>query len=57
VWYSANRAAGLGGIIGGILWLLAILVLPAFGLPPLYVTFTGLGLLLAALVIAVNVAD
>lgn len=53
--YSTNRAAGLGGIVGGILWLLVALLLPGFGLPPLYGTFIGLGLLIIALRIAVNV--
>lgn len=57
VWYSANRAMGVGGIIGGVLWLLAAMVLPKLGMPAQYATFIGLGLLIAAAAIAVNLAD
>lgn len=56
-WYSYNRAAGLGGIVGGVLWLLVALLLPGFGLAPAYVTFIGLGLLVIALAIAVNLTE
>ena len=54
-WYTSNRAAGSGGIIGGILWFVAVLLAPRFGLQALYGNFIGLGLLVAALGIAVNV--
>jgi hypothetical protein len=54
-WYSSNKVAGLGGIVGGVLWLLAALLLPIFGLQPLYSTLIGVGLLIAGVAIAVNV--
>ena len=55
-WYSTNKAAGAGGVVGGILWLLALVVLPTFGMPQLYAMLIGLALLIASLAVAVNIA-
>lgn len=54
-WYSTNKAAGAGGVIGGILWLLAVIFLPILGTPVQYATLTGLALLIVSLAIAVNI--
>ena len=55
-WYSTNKAAGAGGVMGGILWLLALVLLPILGMPQLYAMLIGLALLIASLAVAVNIA-